>query len=180
MRSAICTTFLLGCVALAAEARGAGLPASCGDENAVINVSTHGHGAVPASPEAGQTKIVFIETAGKNTQPVITRAAVDGTWLGANRGNSYFEAAIAPGEHHVCVDWELPHRYIKDQPGFEVFTAESGKTYYFLVKVDWTANVEPVQLTRYDGDMSLHLAPVNVDEAQYLVQNSKISTATVR
>jgi hypothetical protein len=111
--------------------RGAPACRPLGDEKAVIDVATRGHGTVPASPENGKAKVVFIETADRNALPVTTRAALDGTWLGANKDNSYFEATISPGEHHVCADWTLARRYIKDQPAFDVFTAEPGKVTTF-------------------------------------------------
>lgn len=151
------------------------LPPSCGDEKTVIEVSTHKHGPAPVPPQPGTAKAVFIEVADKNALPVTTRVAIDGTWLGANKENSYFESPLLPGEHHVCADWQLNRRFIRDYPGFDLFTAEAGKTYYFLIKVSWNRNVEPVQVTRYDGSMSLDLSRVNEDQGQYLVQNSKLS-----
>jgi hypothetical protein len=174
MKQALCM-FLFGvCLVLSVRARCANLPPSCGDANAVINVAMHGHGTLPAPPESGKAKAVFIERADKNAMPVVTRIALDGTWLGANQGNSYFELTVLPGEHHVCADWEMPRRWIKDAPAFDVFTAEAGKVYYFLVNVGW------VQEYRQDPYMTFQLSPVNVDEGQYLVLNSKVSTFSVK
>jgi hypothetical protein len=174
MKPALCVLLFFACLVLSVQARCTNLPPSCGDTNALINVATHGHGTLPAPPEAGKAKAVFIETADKNAMPVVTRIALDGTWLGANQGNSYFELTVLPGEHHICTDWELPHRWIKDSLAFDVFTAEAGKTYYFLVNVGW------VQEYRQDPYMTLQLSPVNADEGQYLVLNSKVSTSTVK
>jgi hypothetical protein len=169
------------CVCLAVvHAQRTALPSSCGDEKAIVSVAAHGHGSVPAPPEAGKAKAVFIERADKNAAPVVTRVALDGTWQGGNQGNSYFELTVAPGEHHVCVDWQLPHRLIKDAAAFDVFTAEAGKIYYFRVNVAWAQNVELPQYTRYNGDMTLGLSAVNADEGQYLVLNSKVSTSSVK
>jgi hypothetical protein len=163
-----------------AQCLAAPLPSSCGDANAALNVSTHkGHpDATVLAP--GAARVVFVEQADKNTLPVTTRVGLDGKWIGGDKGNSYFESMIQPGEHHVCTDWQLAHRYIKDQPAFDEFTAEAGKTYYFLVRVTWTANVSPVQVTRYDGDMALVLSKLNEDEGQYLVQNLKFSTVNTK
>jgi hypothetical protein len=154
------------------------LPPACGNERTVIDVSTHKAHPAPTVPEAGKAQVVFIEIADKNALPVTTRVGLDGTWVGANKGSSYFESTVLPGEHHVCADWQLAHRYLKDSPALDVFTAEAGKTYYFVVKVGWTANVSPVQYMRYDGDMKLELSAANEDEGKYMVQNSKFSTAT--
>jgi len=176
------------CISLAAvHAQRTALPPSCGNRQAVMQVATHGHGALPAPPEAGEAKAVFIERADKNALPVVTRVGLDGTWLGANKGDSYFETTISPGEHHVCTDWVLPRRFIKDAPAFDVLTAEAGKTYYFLVGVGWVQNVDLIPVTpdlievaRGEGYMTLRLSAVNPDEGQYLVLNSKVSTSSVR
>jgi hypothetical protein len=170
--------FLLFAVsAFTAYSEAATLPPSCGDEATVIEVATHKDHPAPSGLEAGKARVVFVETADKNALPVTTRIALDGNWVGANKGNSYFESTVLPGEYHVCADWQLAHRYLKDSPAFDLFTAEAGKTYYFVVKVAWTANVNAVQVSRYDGDMTLSLSAVNGDEGKYLVQNSKFATA---
>ncbi len=173
MKQLIALLFFCFCLAVV-HAQRAALPSSCGDEKAIVSVAAHGRGSVPAPPEFGKAKAVFIERADKGTVPVITRVALDGTWLGGNQGNSYFELTVAPGEHHVCVDWELPHRYIKEAAAFDVFTAEPGKIYYFLVNVGWIHN--PGE----DPYMTLQLSPANGDEGQYLVLNSKVSTLSIK
>lgn len=178
MKPASCAVLFCVCLMLSSQARCTTLPDTCGDAKTVIDVTTHKGQPPQGSPDPGKAHVVFIETADKNTLPVTARIALDGSWVGANRGNSYFEVAVLPGEHHVCADWQLEHRYIKDSPAFDIFTAEAGKTYYFLVHVVWTANVEPVQVTRYDGDMTLQLSRINGDEGKYLVLNSKFSTSS--
>jgi hypothetical protein len=32
-----------------------------------------------------------------------TEVGMDGAWVGANQGSSYFFFAAAPGEHHLCI-----------------------------------------------------------------------------
>ena len=172
---------LLMAVAASTTASGAStLPASCGNEKTVIDVTTHKHGPVSAEPEAGKARVFFIEAADEHARPVTTRVAMDGTWVGANRGNSYFASTILPGEHHVCVDWQLNRRFIKDDPGFDVFNAEAGKVYYFRIAVGWTPSVYMIESGQPDGKMDLELSTVNVDEGLYLVQNSKLSAATIK
>ena len=178
MKHAHCTPLFCLALAIGYQGRCATLPDSCGDDKAAIHVTTHKDRPPQAASDMGKARVVFIETADKNALPVTTRVGLDGTWVGANQGNSYFESSVSPGEHHVCADWQLAHRYLKDSPALDLFTAEAGKTYYFLVKVGWTPNVDAVQLSRYDGNMTLKLSPVNEDEGKYMVQNSKFSTAT--
>jgi hypothetical protein len=40
------------------------------------------------------------------------------------------------------------------------------------------ANMDPAQLSRYDGDMKPELSAINEDDGKYLVLNSKFSTST--
>jgi hypothetical protein len=166
----------LAIVGSTAASRASTLPASCGNQNTVIEVATHKHVPVSTVPEPVKAKVFFIETADANALPVTTRIAIDGTWLGANRGKSYFESTIEPGEHHVCADWQLERRMIKDDPHFDVFTAEAGKVYYFHVLVNWIPEIyhDPGS----EAHMTLSLSPINVDEGQYMVLNSKLSTST--
>lgn len=57
-------------------------------------------------------------------------AGLDGRWVGATNGNSYFYFSVAPGEHHICASWQS-----KSQTrAVAHFTAEPGKVYYFAVK----------------------------------------------
>lgn len=166
-------------VAFAAiPSRATTLPPSCGDARTIIDVTTSKHASVSPAPEPGRAKVIFIETADPNAAPVVTRIAIDGAWLGGNRGNSYFESVISPGEHHVCADWQLNRRMIKDDPHFEVFNAEPGHVYYFRVQVNWNEIYDPVVSDRaVDTHMNLSLIPLNEDEGQYLVLNSKLSTS---
>ena len=34
------------------------------------------------------------------------RVGVDGNWMGANNGKSYFFFPVEPGEHNVCAEWQ--------------------------------------------------------------------------
>ena len=39
-----------------------------------------------------------------------TKVALDGAWIGANHSNSYLAFAVAPGERHLCVNWQSHFR----------------------------------------------------------------------
>ena len=156
------------------------LPDSCGDHRTVMEVATHKHGPPPSGPEAGKARIVFIESADKNALPVTTRFALDGSWVGANRGNSYFDVSVEPGEHHICADWQLNHRFIKDKQAFDVFTAEAGATYFFRAIVEWEPSVTMIETGQPDGKMDLRLSKINNDEGRYLIQNSRFSVVTLK
>ena len=50
------------------------------------------------------------------------KLAVDGAWVGANHGNSYFSVSVEPGEHHVCVT--LQSSLVAQRVELAHFTAE--------------------------------------------------------
>jgi hypothetical protein len=58
---------------------------------------------------------------------VQTKLAVDGKWLGANRGNNYFFFALDPGEHYFCSQAE--------NRSLVTVKVEAGKTYFLQQKV---------------------------------------------
>jgi hypothetical protein len=99
---------------------------------------------------------------------VTTRVGLDGAWIGANRGDSYFFFPVEPGEHHLCSDW---HVGFVAGGGTKVslasFTAEAGKTYYFRVRT----------MGAKDMGNILDLDPVNSDQGQFLVASSAFSSS---
>lgn len=56
-----------------------------------------------------------------------TKLAVDGQWVGVNRGNNYFFFTLDPGEHFLCSTAE--NRSVMK------LTVEAGKTYYVQQKI---------------------------------------------
>ena len=109
------------------------LPDACGDDKVKFEVKTEKDQPPPAAPEAGKAQIVFVED---NAHMVAAfhyatvRFGLDGAWAGAAYGDSYFVVPVAPGEHHLCADWEGNKRGV----GTAAFTAEAGKVYYFAAK----------------------------------------------
>ena len=112
------------------------LPDSCGDDDTRFDVKLLKEQTPLPPPDAGKAQIVFIETVDTNgsffTTPS-TRIGMDGKWVGANRGNSYFVVSVDPGVHHVCANWQSDTDNEARQVGMEKFTAEAGKTYYYQV-----------------------------------------------
>jgi hypothetical protein len=136
---------LLLCASLlaAVQARATILPDSCGDDNIKFDVKVKAlaegkPNPAPAPPEAGKAQIIFIENLDTNgaffTTPSI-RFGMDGKWVGATRGNSYFAVTVDPGVHHVCANWQSGTEDESRQVGIEKFTAEAGKIYYYQVKL---------------------------------------------
>ncbi len=58
---------------------------------------------------------------------VQTKLAVDGKWLGANRGNNYFFFTLDPGEHYFCSQAE--------NRSLVTLKVEAGKTYFLQQKI---------------------------------------------
>ncbi|MBP7865532.1 MAG: DUF2846 domain-containing protein [Acidobacteria bacterium] len=56
-----------------------------------------------------------------------TKLAVDGSWVGANRGKCYFFFPLDPGEHYLCSQAE--------NRSCLVISVEAGKTYYLQQQI---------------------------------------------
>lgn len=93
-----------------------------------------------------------------NITSAVTKVGMDGNWVGANKGNSYFFISVDPGEHHFCVNWQS--RLAERSRAFAMFglNAEAGKVYYLREKL-------------FPGyyEFSFELETVNPDEGKFLV-----------
>jgi hypothetical protein len=118
----------------ASQARANKLPDACGDGKVKFDVYTEGHQPAPARPPAGWAQIVLIENendpAGRYGDATV-RFGLDGEWVGANKGNSYFTVTVNPGAHRLCAS-------MQDESNVELatVTAEPGKVYYFEAQVE--------------------------------------------
>ena len=102
MRIAV-ITILLAASAFA-QAPPAGSTAACGRENVSFKVKLNESTHTLAEPSPGKALVYFFHDAGTNVTlgyPTV-KLAIDGEWIGANHGNSYFSVPVEPGEHHVC------------------------------------------------------------------------------
>jgi len=161
------------------------LPDACGKDGEKFTVSTQKNqsksGNGPAGAEADQAQIVFIETIEKEVAgfcigcDVTTRIGLDGTWVGANKGNSYFVQNVSAGEHHLCANWQSNIGQLAKNVDVAALTAEAGKVYYFEAKV--------VMQQRDAGHgqtfevNQLTLKQLSEDEGKYRVKIYALSTA---
>jgi hypothetical protein len=129
---------LLVCAApVIAQDRSADLRAAAGCGPAAIEFSAKvdKNQHVVTQPEPGKALVYVIAQENPddsyNTGDITTRVGLDGTWAGANYGESYLSFPLAPGEHHVCVDWQSSLASRQQLSGAAELTAEAGKTYYF-------------------------------------------------
>lgn len=156
---------------VSANAETAAMPATaaCGSPNVKFKVSTADASAPAPAAEGQQALFYFIED-DKHFASVpkpTTREAVDGNWVGAMHGDSYFAVSVAPGEHHLCANWQRGVVLFqgKQQSVLHV-TAESGQKYFFRVASSWRS-----------GDAAdLQLEPLDSDEAQLLIAKRRVST----
>jgi hypothetical protein len=126
-------------VALAVQARAQNPTDGCGDNKVGFKIKTEKNQPEPSPPAAGKAQIVFIETLNKCSgcgAPSI-RFGMDGAWVGANKGNSYFAVDIEPGEHQFCAAMQSVPSESIHRLGPAHLTAEAGGVYYFEVKASF-------------------------------------------
>jgi len=94
------------------------------------------------------------------------RFGMDGAWVGADNGNSYFALSVDPGVHHLCANWQSSLGRFDKDVDLTSFTAEPGKVYYFTAYVTFESR----------GVVTFSLTPTNEDEGKYRVTVSKVAT----
>jgi hypothetical protein len=151
-----------------AQTESAGAP-GCGAPDSKFEVKTEKQ-PQSAQPDAAKALVYFIENDsdfGSNPKPT-TRLGVDGEWVGATHGNSYFHFLVDPGVHHLCASWQTTvilgqgHKTAAAH-----FTAEAGGVYYFEAKNSWWLD---------HGSASISLHPLDSDEGQLLTNQAALST----
>jgi hypothetical protein len=121
------------CAAMPAFAKTV-LPDACGDDKAQFEVKTEEGQPAPAPPPSGKAQVIFIDDDSVKTSGfsfTTFRYGMDGAWVGANKGNSYFVLTVDPGVHHLCVSPQTVSGKGRMTVGIASFTAEPDKTYYF-------------------------------------------------
>lgn len=88
-----------------------------------------------------------------------TAFAVDGKWVAADHGRSWFAVAIDPGAHHVCLAKHPGH--LRAARSLDL---AAGKSYYFLIDLNGVG---------LGLDTPMHLRPLDPDEARLLMTKSR-------
>lgn len=169
MKSTLSTVFLFVLLITVGQGRAANLPSACGDDKLKLDVSLQD--GQPSTPTASPDKatLIFVQRMGTCIGCSTTRIGLDGSWVGADRGNSYFAVLVAPGEHHVCASWSAPLARMENKIGLTELQAEAGQMYYFEIEVGPRgANDVPV----------MRLKPISGDMGAFLVSRSKTCVAT--
>jgi hypothetical protein len=177
----------LGCVSAFAQNSNAPVAGSpgCGDSTIKFNVKMSA-GQATVKPEAGDALVYVIQDDSNFdsiTKPT-TKTGLDGKWVGATHGDSFFSFNVAPGVHHVCASWQTskPHPMAvvlmmgvrtgsQSQAAADSFTAEAGGVYYFVVKD--TVSMDKKEMTI----PTMELSQVNSDEGQLLVNGRAVASS---
>ena len=169
---------LVLCLALSVSIRawGKDLPDACGGELVHFDVST-GRGEALPPPAAGKAQVVFVESVDEDfclgCNQITTRAGIDGAWVGANKGQSYFAVDVEPGQHKICADWQ---RIFYGQVDVLSFTAEPGAVHYFMVRVtNRTRKVGGVE----QKEQRVRFLEMSDSEGRRRMNDSNLSIATV-
>jgi hypothetical protein len=158
------------------------LPDACGSEKVSFEIQLQKNPPAPAAPDAAKAQVFFIEksekppaigcfSAGVSCNDV-ARFGVDGGWVGATKGNSYFAISLEPGVHHLCA---VVGKEIHAEPA----TVEAGHAYYFQVEYEaegrqYGTGKEP----NYQVEKNVRFSILNEDEGKYRVKASALSVAT--
>jgi hypothetical protein len=172
MKLSFSALFLCASLACAGQAWAATLPDSCGDDKIKFDVKT-GEDTPPPAPAEGKAQIFFIENENSKLSlfsDVTVRFGMDGAWVGADYGNSYFALTLEPGVHHVCASWQSSLERFQKNVDLTSFTAEPGQVYYFAAQVTLNGREDP----------TFALSQLNPDAGKYRVKESKLSASKLK
>jgi hypothetical protein len=146
--------------------------AGCGPDNVNFSVKTDKSQHPEGQPDAGKALVYIFEDEkldpGINIDSnITTRVGLDGKWVGADSGKSYFFFSVDPGDHSLCADWQSSLASRSKQAGAASLSATAGDVYYFVVKVDARTHDQP----------ALRVEPVDPAEAKILIASSSLSTS---
>jgi hypothetical protein len=170
MRSKLAVLALAVLLVSAIQANSSSLPDSCGNDRIKFDVKTQKGQPVPVAPEGGKAQLILIQSENHMVtlfHDATVRWGMDGAWVGADNGNSYFALAVDPGPHHVCANWQSALKTLKKNVDLTSFTAEPGHVYYFQVDV----HVE----SQYS--VSFAISQISDVKGEYLVKTSALSAS---
>jgi hypothetical protein len=122
---------------------------ACGSETVNFEARTDKSQHPTPEPPADKALIYVLRTTMIGFK-IDSKLAVDGKWVGVNRGNTYFFFTVDPGEHYFCSESE--------NQSYLALTVEAGKTYYLQQKVKagvWKARTELVVMAEDVGRKEL-------------------------
>ena len=142
--------------------------AACGPGNVKFEVKLVDQSQQPMLNPGSSKAVVYIlqDYPRVPLVPLLTtRTGVDGGWVGANEGRSYFGFAIDPGVHHLCVSGQWSRLVSLPSIVLHRVVVTAGETYYFRVRF----------LNSGIGVIGFDIEAVDEDEGQFLRQTSMYS-----
>lgn len=142
---------------------------ACGPKETNFDVdAVHRPGAVPTDPAKALVYVIEQESSTPafcigRCGGLTLKLGLDGRWRGALNGSSYTVLLVEPGEHHMCVNWQSHTKKLSEKVVLQSFTAEEGKTYYFITH-DLASSPEAGSMA------SITLEATNPDEAKMLIE----------
>ena len=138
----------------------------CGPSDAYFDVKTDRQQHLVAPADPGKAIVYVFEDMERG--PTM-RVGLDGSWIGANKGKSYFSFSVDPGDHQVCTNWQSgTFKETSKRIGSAMtLKAEAGKTYYLRTQI----------YERSEHDHNVKLEPVETAEGQFLISASAFSTS---
>ena len=138
--------------------------AGCGPNEIQFDVKADKAQHTQAAPDATRAAIyVFSE----RVEFPNVRVGMDGKWMGANHGQSYFFFTAEPGEHRLCWDVQRGQDKLTDHGAATTFTAEAGKTYFFRTTLHGSNEVV----------LRWKLEQLDAAEGMFLVSSWPLSTS---
>ena len=146
--------------------------AGCGPNEVKFDVKTDKKQHPIGQPESGKALVYVF--ADENADPsgiriggLTTRIGLDGAWVGANKGKSYFFFSVDPGGHRLCTNWQLGVSGRPQLSSTASLTVEAGKIYCFRTSHYF------IEGQRQPG---MKLEPLDATEAQLLIAFCSLST----
>lgn len=171
MKTKLYLLLLFACSCFAIEGRAAvTLPDSCGKDEVRFEAKATKNPPAPGGPAEGKAQIFFMENENQMVEPfsyVTVRYGMDGAWVGADNGTSYFVLMVDPGVHHLCASWQSSLKTFEKNVDVTSFTAEAGKAYYFSAAV----TVESREVVTFG------LSQLNDDQGKFRVKSARLSTS---
>jgi hypothetical protein len=122
---------------------------ACGTENVDFEATTDKKNH--PTPDAPADKaMIYVLRPTMIGFKINSKLAVDGNWMGVNRGKTYFYFPVEPGERYFCSESE--------NQDYLALNVEAGKTYFLQQKVEaglWKARTNLVVMTEAEGRKKL-------------------------
>jgi hypothetical protein len=145
--------------------------AACGPKDAKFDAKQDVTQHPTPEPDADKALVYVVQEIGQEHCKgcALTKVGLDGAWVGANQGSSYFFFSTDPGEHHLCLNWQSRFEGLSRAFAMADFTAAAGKVYYFRARI-------------FPGhyDYSFDLDLINSDQGKFLVASSAFSNSHPR